>query len=75
MTKRESLLAMVQKDWVAIDVLCAQLEWQPHTVRGALSTLGKTHAIERKREGGRTFYRIAPPSESTSTDPQVQASA
>ena len=60
MTKREQLLAMIQKDWVQLDALSGHLGWQKHTVRGALSTLGKIYVIERKREGGKSWYRATP---------------
>ncbi len=62
--KKDRLVAMLA-DWTSIDYLMAQLDWQAHTVRGALSTAAKVRGItiERQRVDGVTSYRIAPQAE------------
>jgi hypothetical protein len=59
--KKDRLVAMLA-DWTSIDYLMAHLDWQAHTVRGAISTAAKARGIkiERQRVDGVTSYRIEP---------------
>lgn len=59
--KRDRLVSMLA-DWTPISDLMKAMEWQAHTVRGALSTAAKNLKIkiERKRVDGVSSYRIAP---------------
>jgi hypothetical protein len=59
MTKRDALIATMSEGWVAIEELGKSVDWQRHTVRGAISSIAKTHKVERRREDGVTSYRIA----------------
>ena len=58
--KKDKLVAMLA-DWTSIDYLMAHLDWQAHTVRGAISTAAKARgiSIERQRIDGVTSYRVA----------------
>lgn len=58
--KKDRLIAMLA-DWTSIDYLMAHLDWQAHTVRGAISTAAKARgiSIERQRVDGVTSYRVA----------------
>ena len=48
-------------DWMPLSYLMSAMEWQAHTVRGALSTAAKARGItiERRRVEGVTSYRVA----------------
>lgn len=61
--KKDRLIAMLA-DWTPVGMLMAALDWQAHTVRGALSTAAKARGItiERRRVDGVTSYRVAPES-------------
>lgn len=58
--KREKLREMLRSDWKGIEWLCTELGWQPHTVRGAISTIAKDGCFraERQRVNGKTSYRL-----------------
>jgi hypothetical protein len=58
--KKDRLIAMLA-DWTTLSDLMAAMEWQAHTVRGALSTAAKARGItvERRRVEGVTSYRVA----------------
>lgn len=60
-TKRAILRGMLLAGWQRADRLQSALDWQPHTIRGAISSLAKAESlsVERKREGTTTFYRAA----------------
>ncbi len=62
MNKRDELAACLKEGWQSIEDLHARFFWQPHTIRGAISTVAKQHGlkIERKRVDGITSYRVAP---------------
>lgn len=62
MKKTETLIALLSDGWCAVPALTSKFGWQPHTLRGAISTLAKKHGlkIERDRIDGITSYRIAP---------------
>lgn len=70
MTKAGDLLACLSADWVPADQLCAELEWQPHTLRGAISTLAKKHKLkaERRRLNNITSYRLVDPEYDSNKD-------
>lgn len=61
MSKSDELMTRLREGWHSIDDLHALLFWQPHTIRGAISTAAKKHGvvIERRRIDGVTSYRIA----------------
>jgi hypothetical protein len=61
-TKAEEVFTSLQDGWRSVPELLGRTGWQPHTLRGALSTIAKKRGvvIERKREGGITFYRVRP---------------
>ncbi len=60
-TKQARLVELLNGDHGAsITDLTAALDWLPHTVRAALTGLRKRgYKIERRVEGGATYYRIA----------------
>jgi hypothetical protein len=60
MSKSDELIARLREGWQSIDDLHALLFWQPHTIRGAISTAAKKHGVtvERRRIDGVTSYRI-----------------
>jgi hypothetical protein len=62
--KKDRLVAMLA-DWTPISDLMKALDWQAHTVRGALSTAAKALGvtIERQRVDGVTSYRVEPEAE------------
>jgi hypothetical protein len=62
--KKDRLVAMLA-DWTPIGDLMKALDWQAHTVRGALSTAAKALGvtIERRRVDGVTSYRVEPEAE------------
>ena len=61
MKKSDELFARLQAGWCPASVLCVHLQWQPHTLRGAVSTIAKKRGvkIERRKEDGITSYRVA----------------
>lgn len=62
MTKTAQLLESLQGGWCSARSLAAGNGWSNNTLRGAISTASKKASlkIERKRENGDTFYRVAP---------------
>ncbi len=62
--KKDRLIAMLA-DWTPIIDLMKAMDWQAHTVRGALSTAAKSRGItiERQRVDGVTSYRVKPDAE------------
>ncbi len=58
MTKSDQLLSALA-DWKTVHELTVMLNWQPHTLRAAISGIGKSHKVERKRVEGVTSYRVA----------------
>lgn len=58
--KKDRLVSMLA-GWTPISELMDALDWQAHTVRGALSTAAKARGIEieRRRVDGVTSYRVA----------------
>lgn len=62
--KKDRLIAMLA-DWTPLSDLMKAMDWQAHTVRGALSTAAKARGItiERRRVDGVTSYRVAPEAE------------
>lgn len=61
MSKIADVVGLLKEDWIAAAELCRRLGWQPHTLRGALSTYAKKNGvkIERHRLNKITSYRIA----------------
>lgn len=59
-SKKAQAIAML-KDGTTREALQNALGWLPHTTRGFLSILGKTHKIEVHKTGidGKRFYRMA----------------
>lgn len=61
-TKKQLLLAMISKPKGArLSTLCDKLGWQPHSVRGSISTLKKGGVdIERRvsSKGGEAVYMV-----------------
>ncbi|WP_112323386.1 DUF3489 domain-containing protein [Oceanibium sediminis] len=62
-TKRSELIRLLQrKSGADLTTITSKLEWQPHTVRAAISGLRKTgHTIERAvptKPGGCAVYRL-----------------
>ncbi|MBU3262215.1 DUF3489 domain-containing protein, partial [Roseovarius sp. PS-C2] len=65
-SKAELLRDMLTRaDGAKLDDLCKATGWQAHTVRAALSGLGKAgHVIERGKDAaGQSIYRITTPVE------------
>lgn len=62
MNKSDELLARLKAGWCPASVLCVHFQWQPHSLRGAISTIAKKQGvkIERRKEDGITSYRVAP---------------
>lgn len=60
--KGARLLARLRADWTPATEIAAEYGWQAHTLRGAISTLAKKHAVtvERRKVEGVTSYRVAP---------------
>ena len=63
-TKQDQLIAMLQRsEGATIDELSKKLEWQPHTVRGAIAGALKKRlklkVSSEKEEGRGRVYRIA----------------
>ena len=60
MSKTDQLFEALKEGWQPAGQLAERLAWQPHTMRGAISTLAKRHGIvvERRRVDGVTSYRI-----------------
>jgi hypothetical protein len=60
-TKQALLIEMLsEKGGATLDVLIGATDWLPHTTRAALTGLRKRgYAIERKRDGEASVYRIA----------------
>lgn len=58
--KQAALQALLSSGWKALPELGAALCWQPHTVRGVISRIGKLPGltVERKREAGVLSYRV-----------------
>ncbi|WP_112324396.1 DUF3489 domain-containing protein [Oceanibium sediminis] len=62
-TKRSELIRLLQrKSGADLTTITSKLEWQPHTVRAAISGLRKSgHTIERAapdKPGGCAVYRL-----------------
>jgi predicted ArsR family transcriptional regulator len=62
-SKQAQLIAMLQRsEGATIDELSKKLEWQPHTVRGAIAGALKKRlklkVSSEKEEGGGRVYRI-----------------
>lgn len=58
----ETLIQKLSAGWVSMPDLMSDLNWQAHTVRGAISTVAKKRGlkIERQRVDGVTSYRVVP---------------
>jgi len=57
-SKKETLLGLIsRKDGASLEELMAALDWQKHSVRGFIATLGKTVKIEsfKTAQGARTY--------------------
>lgn len=65
MNKQDELISCLREGWQSIEDLHLRFFWQPHTIRGAISTAAKKHGvtIERRRDGGITSYRVKPSDE------------
>jgi hypothetical protein len=59
-SKADAVFEKLSAGWVAAADLMAMTGWQPHTLRGALSTMAKKRGvtIERQRENDVTSYRV-----------------
>lgn len=62
MSKADELVDRLKSGWASAEDLRKELDWLPHTLRGAISTIAKKRGlkIERRRENGITSYRIEP---------------
>ena len=49
MSKSDELMTRLREGWHSIDDLHALLFWQPHTIRGAISTAAKKHGVVIER--------------------------
>jgi hypothetical protein len=58
--KQAALRDLLAAGWKTLPELAAALAWQPHTVRGVISRIGKSPGlvVERKREAGVPSYRV-----------------
>lgn len=60
-SKKEELVKLLTKG-ATIDAMCDALDWQAHTIRGQISTLGsalpKGQTIERTKKDGVSSYKI-----------------
>lgn len=59
--KTDELFVSLTAGWCQADSLAAANGWLPHTLRAVISVEARKRGarIERKREDGKTFYRIA----------------
>jgi Protein of unknown function (DUF3489) len=57
-TKKGDALELLKKG-VSLQTLMDKFGWQRHTVRGFISVLGKTHAIESAMVEGARTYKIS----------------
>lgn len=64
MTKTEDLVTRLKVGWCPAIELEDLLGWKSHSLRAAISGIGKSHKIERQRINGVTSYRIAPQEQS-----------
>jgi hypothetical protein len=58
--KQAALRDLLATGWKTLPELAAALAWQPHTVRGVISRIGKAAdtTIERRKEGAAISYRV-----------------
>jgi predicted transcriptional regulator len=58
--RRAQLLALLQApQGASLDAIQKAFGWQAHSVRGAISILGKKHRIESAKVDGRRIYKVA----------------
>lgn len=71
MSKIDDLFEALQAGWCSAQSLAAANGWANHTLRGAISMNARKRGlvVDRKRENGVTFYRIAIPAVTPAPDP------
>jgi len=58
--KQAALRDLLATGWQRLPDIAAAMGWQPHTVRGVISRIGKTPGIqvEKTQQDGVTAYRV-----------------